>query len=208
LKTIIKTVPCSNGAHANQSGDVLATPDGWAEIPENLLSAWEQYKPFVILTVESGTITDLQDNATARAESTAIPIETLRAQKLAELTAATEQAIFAGIDVTTSFGTLRYPLTDRDQSDLALFKLLIAGGGAGWLYNATGQDHEFYPAEDLTLIINAGLQFVTHNRTYFSELRKWVERETDLSGIVFGAALPEDLASDFAAKLTLLSGGG
>jgi hypothetical protein len=134
-------------------------------------------------------------------------VEDLRAAKIAELSTACEQTIFAGIDATTpSFGTLHYPLTDRDQSDLAFFKLLIAAGGTGWLYNAQGQDHEFYTATDLALIANAGLEYVTYNRTYFSELRKWVNRETDLSGIAFGAVLPDDLASDFNAKLAMIGG--
>ena len=62
----------------------------------------------------------------------------------------------------------------------------------------------------MSLIIDQGLSFVTYNRTYFSELRKWVARESDadvLSGIMFGSPLPEDLASDLSAKLALLSGG-
>lgn len=65
--TIIKLCAEVNGAHANQSGDIAFVPEGWARIPDNLLPVWEQYKPFVALTVEDGIITDMADNPEARA---------------------------------------------------------------------------------------------------------------------------------------------
>lgn len=137
-------------------------------------------------------------------------IDQLRAAKISELKAATEQAIFAGVDVTTSFGTLHYPLLDRDQRDLQMFNQFLIMGTPGWLYNAEGQDHVFYPAADLQLIVTAGLYRVTYCRTLYSQLHKWAARETDesiLQSITFESNLPEDLAADLVTKLAMIQGG-
>lgn len=138
-------------------------------------------------------------------------IEEIRAAKIAELDAANEQTIFAGLDITTSFGTLHYPLRDRDQADLTFFNQLIMAGAAGWLYNAEGQSHVFYPIADLTIIVNTSSFYITQCRTYFSTLREWVMRETDIeviNGITYGDELPADLADAFNAKMAMLAGGG
>jgi hypothetical protein len=61
-------------------------------------------------------------------------LDDARASKIAELSSATEQRIFAGLDIETpTFGTLHYPLTDRDQADLSFFNQLILAGQPRWL---------------------------------------------------------------------------
>jgi len=92
----------SNGAHANQTvnGNLSSIPEGWAQIPDNLLPAWEAYKPFVTLTVEDGVITGMADNPEARAAQEAAdaayepPLDelTLTQLALAELAEAQEAA--------------------------------------------------------------------------------------------------------------------
>ena len=42
-------------------------PNGYVEILEQFLSTWDQYKPFVTITVENGEITSMADNSEARA---------------------------------------------------------------------------------------------------------------------------------------------
>lgn len=64
---ILKLIPEVNGTHDNQSGADLPVPEGWAQIPDIFMPVWEQYKPFVILTVEDGVITGMADNPEARA---------------------------------------------------------------------------------------------------------------------------------------------
>ncbi len=66
MGTIVNTVPLSNGAYQNQNGNVPAIPDGWIVIPNEFLAIWEQYKPFVTITVEDGAITSMVDNPDAR----------------------------------------------------------------------------------------------------------------------------------------------
>ena len=71
---IIKLCPESNGAHGNQTWHKNDVPDGYAEISEQFLSTWEQYKPFVTITVEDGEITSMIDNPEARAAQDAADV--------------------------------------------------------------------------------------------------------------------------------------
>ncbi len=64
---IIKKTPCDNGAYGNQTYSGQAPPDGWYVVPTALESVWQQYAPFVTLTVENEEITAIADNADARA---------------------------------------------------------------------------------------------------------------------------------------------
>ena len=97
---IIKLTAESNGAHANQTGMFETIPDGYADVPENLISVWEQYKPFVTLTVGDGGIAGIVDNSDARAAQAALdanteqPIDelTLTQLAIAELAEAQEAA--------------------------------------------------------------------------------------------------------------------
>ena len=87
--TIIKKDPENNGAHANQTWGGDAAPEGYATIPENLMSAWDAYKPFVTLEIVGDDITAIVDNPDARAaQETAdaekeIPLDELTLTQLA-----------------------------------------------------------------------------------------------------------------------------
>jgi hypothetical protein len=64
---ILKITPDSNGAHRNQTWGAAPVPDGYIAVPEQFESTWEQYKPFVTITVENGVIANMVDNPAARA---------------------------------------------------------------------------------------------------------------------------------------------
>ena len=65
MKTIIKTTAEANGAHDNHCGEFEIVPVGYVEIPEEFMSTWGQYKPFVIPTITDGVIEDLICNTSA-----------------------------------------------------------------------------------------------------------------------------------------------
>jgi hypothetical protein len=65
--TIVKLTPDSNGAHKNQTSNISVLPEGWAIVPDNLISAWELYKPFVTISLDDGQIVGIEDNPEARA---------------------------------------------------------------------------------------------------------------------------------------------
>lgn len=82
---ILKSEPCSNGAYANQIYDGDTIPNGYISIPEQFVSEWEQYKPFVTITVEDGVITSMVDNPTAREAQQAIDAQQISVDTKAEI---------------------------------------------------------------------------------------------------------------------------
>ena len=53
----------SNGAHRNQEGEFLETPDGWVLIPHNLEAEAIQFLPFISLTFnKKGCLTGVARN--------------------------------------------------------------------------------------------------------------------------------------------------
>ncbi|MBQ3403994.1 MAG: hypothetical protein IJG63_01070 [Oscillospiraceae bacterium] len=71
----IKTEADINGAHSEyqiSSVPYEQLPEGWAEIPEGLLEKWESFRPYVKLSMENGLITDIEDDAEARAAAPVI----------------------------------------------------------------------------------------------------------------------------------------
>lgn len=64
---IIRKTPFDNGAYGNQTYSGQTLPEGYYAVPIALEPAWHQFAPFVTLTIESGEITAIADNAEARA---------------------------------------------------------------------------------------------------------------------------------------------
>ncbi len=87
--TIIKNKPDINGAYKNQSGDFKDIPDGFLVVPNVLLPIWEEFKPFVEITIENDIIVGMVDNPIARATQEAVDtekgLELTPDQRIAEL---------------------------------------------------------------------------------------------------------------------------
>jgi hypothetical protein len=52
MRHIVKIAPEWNGSHMSLD-DVEYDLPFWAEVPDNLIHIWEQYRPFVLLTTDS-----------------------------------------------------------------------------------------------------------------------------------------------------------
>ena len=57
-------------------------PEGWAEIPEELIEKWEMYRPYFKLKIEDGRVTDIEDDPVARQ---AAPVQEPGPARLREL---------------------------------------------------------------------------------------------------------------------------
>ena len=85
-------------------------------------------------------------------------LEEVRAGKKAEVSAACEQIIYAGINVTLSDGTTEhYSLTEHDQLNLFGKLSQISVGAARLEYHADGQSCRYYTAVDMQAIIQAAM---------------------------------------------------
>ncbi|MBD5099511.1 MAG: hypothetical protein HDT35_08225 [Clostridiales bacterium] len=135
----------------------------------------------------------------------------LKAAKLEELSAACNAAITAGCGVTLSDGSTGHiSLTAEDQINLTNACAVVEGGAQAYPYHIDGQLCALYPAADILAMGRAATAHKLHHTTYYNHLAAWVRRcETfdELSGITYGAALPEDLARSMTAIISAAGGG-
>lgn len=137
------------------------------------------------------------------------PVETIRAEKLDQINAACSAAIAAGVDVETSAGTEHFGLEETDQINLSTALDAVKGGGTGYPYHADGKLCRMFTAAEITAIAQASVRHKLTQTTYCNHLRAWVKRcETadEITAIVYGDALPEDLQTNMEAVLAAAQG--
>jgi len=124
---------------------------------------------------------------------------TIIAKKLNELSAACEDAISSGVDVTLSDGTTEhFSLEDTDQTNIESIFNAVVLGATEYPYHADDGACKMYAAVDIVSIYVAAKTLVTYHTTYFNAMKQWVNRlETaeEVQAIKYGDELPEDLAT-------------
>jgi len=136
--------------------------------------------------------------------------------KLAELGAACEQVIYAGVDVETSKGVKHFSLQMHDQTELMGLKpQLDALAAAGDFttpaipYHADGELCQLWSAADFGAILSAATAHIFVQRTYCNHLNVWTRRASpeELEEISYGAPLPKDLQKNMDTLLAAMGGG-
>ena len=74
MKRIIEILPLGNGAHRNQTGNLDAVPEGWAEIPIGLTVP--DTFPFVNITAKDGVVTSITAGTVPAPEPAPTPVPT------------------------------------------------------------------------------------------------------------------------------------
>lgn len=127
-------------------------------------------------------------------------LEEVRAGKKAEVSAACEQIIYAGINVTLSDGTTEhYGLTEHDQLNLFGKLSQISVGAAQLEYHADGQSCRYYTAIDMQAIIQAAMWHVSYHTTYCNALNMWIDgcqSTEEVQEIFYGADVPKQYRSE------------
>ena len=138
------------------------------------------------------------------------PLDVIRADKLAELSASCNAAITAGMDVETTQGTEHFSLQETDQINLTTALSAVQSGAAGYPYHADGQLCRLFTAAEIQAIAAASVRHKLYHTTLCNHLLTWARRAATkeaLSGITYSAdGLPEDLASNMAAVLAASAG--
>ncbi|MGO5029662.1 DUF4376 domain-containing protein [Candidatus Agathobaculum pullicola] len=131
-------------------------------------------------------------------------LPTLRVAKHAEISAASEAAIYAGMDVTTTQGTEHFSLTEKDQINLTTAKNAVDNGAAAYPYHADDARCRIFTADEITAISQASVAHIMYHTTYCNHLFDWIRRAdaTELAGITYGAELPDDLAAHMQEIMT------
>lgn len=127
-------------------------------------------------------------------------LEEVRVGKKAEVSAACEQIIYAGINVTLSDGTTEhYSLTEHDQLNLFGKLSQISVGAAQLEYHADGQSCRYYTAIDMQAIIQAAMRHVSYHTTYCNDLNMWIagcQTTEEVQEIFYGADVPRQYRSE------------
>ncbi|WP_346704926.1 hypothetical protein [uncultured Agathobaculum sp.] len=162
------------------------------------LPAYLQANGFVIITVQDDTVTSVEKNEAAwNAAQPPVDLDELRAAKHAEISAASEAAIYAGMDVETTQGTEHFSLTEKDQINLTTAKNEIDKGAAFYPYHTDDTLCRIFTEEEINAIAQASIAHKIYHTTYCNHLFEWIRRAdaAELAGITYGAELPDDLAA-------------
>lgn len=121
------------------------------------------------------------------------------------LSYACNEAIVAGCDVTLADGTVEhFALEETDQINLNAAYSACQRGATEYPYHADKSLCRLYSAADIIAICDAATAHKLYHTTYCNHMMMWarrVETAGELSGIVYGAELPEDLAANVKSIL-------
>jgi len=129
-------------------------------------------------------------------------IEQVRVAKLTEISAACQQAIYAGVDAIDTKGTEHFGLTIEDQTNISALASAVAQGAASVPYHADGQLCREFTAAEYSAVYAAAKTHMTRNTTLCNHLNVWIRRCTtaaEISAISYESALPADLQANFNA---------
>ena len=138
------------------------------------------------------------------------PLDEIRTDKLAELSASCNAAITAGMDVETTQGTEHFSLQETDQINLTTALSAVQSGVAGYPYHADGQLCRLFTAAEIQAIAAASVKHKLYHTTLCNHLLTWARRaetKEELSGIIYAAdGMPDDLAANMAAVMAAAAG--
>ena len=97
-------------------------------------------------------------------------LPSLREAKHAEISAASEAAIYAGMDVETTQGTEHFSLTEKDQINLTTAKNEIDKGAPVYLYHTDDTLCRIFTAEEINTIAQASVAHILYHTTYCNHL--------------------------------------
>ncbi len=155
--------------------------------------------------LETVKIYSAESGVPYRVEEVLPPLEDVRAAKLAELGAACEAAIFAGVEVVTSQGTERFSLTINDQTNIGNLALQ-AQTGAAVPYHADGRLCRMFAPEEMRAVADEAVKHKTYHTARCNHLNVWARRaqtREELAGIAYDAELPGDLAGSLAELISV-----
>lgn len=127
-------------------------------------------------------------------------LEELQVAKKQEVSAACEQAIYAGINVALADGSVEhYSLTIEDQLNLFGKLSQVTAGAQQLEYHADSQPCRYYSATDMQTIIQAAMWHVSYHTTYCNAINMWIagcQTIEAVSAIFYGADVPPEYRSE------------
>lgn len=127
-------------------------------------------------------------------------LEEVKAAKKEEIRYAYQAIKAAGVDVELSTGTEHFPLSDEEVTLLFGKQFELSGGTTEMVPYQDAENHcKFYPAEDMSKIIDTAFKFISYQTTYRNNLWEWVdecESKEEVEAITYGCEIPEQHQND------------
>lgn len=101
-------------------------------------------------------------------------IEEVRAEAIKSLNDTTEQTIYAGVDVKTSYGDEHFSLTANDQANIGNIFNAVVMGVEEFPYHADGKECVIYPKADIVSLYVQMQTLITKLTTHCNLLRQFV----------------------------------
>ena len=133
------------------------------------------------------------------------PLNTIKANKTAEMSAACRAAIVAGFDVMLSDGKdHHFSLTVEDQLNLNALFGLLATGAEQVPYHADGETCMYFTAADMQTVVQEATAHKTYHESYFNSLKAYIASKrtaASVHAIEYGTEIPEQYQSDVLKAL-------
>lgn len=126
-------------------------------------------------------------------------LDEVKAMKLQEIGMACEQTIYTGVDVALPAGVEHFSLTEKDQINLFGKQAQMAAGSERFEYHQDGHPCRYYTKEEMQMIVETALAFVTYHTTYCNALNIWVtalKDVDDVKAVAYGCHVPEEYQSE------------
>lgn len=135
-------------------------------------------------------------------------LEEVKAMKLQEIGMACERTIYNGVDVELPTGIEHFSLTEKDQLNLFGKQAQMAAGAERFEYHQDGCPCRYYTKEEMQLVVETALGFVTYHTTYCNSLNIWIafaETVEVVNEIAYGCEIPEEYQSEVLKDILMAS---
>lgn len=135
----------------------------------------------------------------SRAASGWTGLARIRADKLAELSAACNASIISGVDVQLADGMHHFSLGIEDQLNLMSLNALIMAGQTEVAYHADGESCRFFAAPEFALLTAAATNWKLYHESYYNSMRAYINALEDadaICNITYGDPVPADYQTD------------
>ena len=191
-------------------------PPTCAVVPDDLdLSEFYEYNGFVVLDIVEGEKISTVKGYVPDEEKWNLwkstqpidpgPVETARAAKIAEISAACSAAIDAGTSVDLPSGTREeFTYTVADQANVSEMFTACLAGATGYIYHANNSPCKTYPAADVVAIYGTLSMYKTGQLTYHNQLRQFVNSLTtaeDIQTVTYGQPLIGEYLTQYNALM-------
>ena len=205
---IIEITALSNGAHNNQTiygvyPDTFPVPDGWAVIPDGMETP---NFPFGDITVDNQAPPVVTSwTPLPIPEPKPASVDSIKAEKIAEIKKDCEEYIYAGADVTYADGVKEhFTYNLADQSNISEMFTAVMAGATEYPYHADGEICKIYTKEQIVAIYGTLSLFKTEATTYHNSLKAQINAMTDAEAISAIKFKETELTGEYLTNYTAM----